>query len=478
MNHQKVTPSQGIELTDIDGDNKLDDKLITIKPGETPFQDSDTAPAAAPNTQRKIIPHIINKYKRLIIFLLVLVILFLFGLIIYKMLSFSKVTTVGIYFGSANSGYYIIKDSNKSLTYSNINYSDLILAESGLYGLKYGFEAHNYPKKDLKTEKKLYFSNFKKYLIQNESIDKVIISSDFPEKINVNLDRIIKQYLNLLKDNIKENKNLKTKNLKWVLTIPDLWGEKNKEILKDIAEDIDIYNIKTISESNATLMGLLNDDKFKDYFNQKKVIMIINFDRFSTDINIYQIKGTKNFKQLACSINYSNGSNLINEEIINIMKAVYTEKEINKVKNDFDIWKISLDDIEKKIKTVDVDSKDLEIRADFTNNYKKFIVQRIYDFKGDYKGFEIPYYKGKMMIPSQLAKKIVNETISNTLNKVEDLINNFNEKINSIFILGDFSKSKLFQNEIFKKFNNEILLFFLQDYEKLIVKGAAFYGLN
>ena len=58
----------------------------------------------------------------------------------------------------------------------------------------------------IRKRKKIIFFNFKKYLIGNEYFDKAIISSDFPKNHNITLKRVIKEYLDLMKINIKENK--------------------------------------------------------------------------------------------------------------------------------------------------------------------------------------------------------------------------------------------------------------------------------
>jgi hypothetical protein len=104
-----------------------------------------------------------------------------------------------------------------------MNYSDIILDEYGLKGLEIGYRAHIHSKNDLEKEKRLYFSNIKRYLVENKRIDEENIFSDFPKQKEVALNIIIEEYLNLLKEYIKKNENIKNINnkyLKWVITVP------------------------------------------------------------------------------------------------------------------------------------------------------------------------------------------------------------------------------------------------------------------
>ena len=487
--NRAITPEAGIELNDINDNNNLNEKFIRKKPGETPFNSSDidTAPVAGElEIKNKPFKSFINKNKTRIITILVFLILCLFYLIVRKISKDKKITVIGLYFGSINSGYYIIKDSNKSLTSLNIDYSDLILDEYGLKGLEYGNKTLSHKKEDLPKEKRLYFSNFKKYLIHNESIDKILINADYPKNKNVTLIRVIKEYLDLLKDNIKENKNLKTQDIKWVITVPDIWDNNNKQILQNIAYDIDINKIDIISETNAALLGILNNNN-NEYSNKNKVYMIINIDLFNMDINVNKvIDNNNNLKQLTHSINYPYGTHLINEKILDIIEYIYEKKDINDAIKQYDIWKITLDDIENKIKIID-DNMDgyLEIKADFNKNYLKYIVPNIPLVKefvnygtDKYQGYEIRHAKGKIMIPYKLIYKIINDNVLNIVEKnIENIINNLKEKIDSIIVMGEFCKSKILKNLIKNKFNNYDILF-LEEYEKTIMKGASLYGLR
>lgn len=135
----------------------------------------------------------------------------------------------------------------------------------------------------------------------------------------------------------------------WVITVPDLWNKNDKNTLKEIAKDIDMDTIEIISESKTVLLGSNIIDKNNDV-SKKKKYMVINADLYNTDINVYKILNNQENKiELITSENFPYGSNIINEEILEIVENSFQKKDIDKAKDNFEIWKISLDDIENKI---------------------------------------------------------------------------------------------------------------------------------
>jgi molecular chaperone DnaK (HSP70) len=148
---------------------------------------------------------------------------------------------IGLYFGTSNSGYYILENNEKKRTDSFP--SELIMDEDSERGLFYGNKAHSYPKNDLAKQKKLYFSNFKRYIDPNNNNN--TIKSDFPDNHEVKLETVIIQYLSLLKENNlnylgDENYN------KWILTVPGLWDDKGKQLMKNVSNKIGMKDSEII----------------------------------------------------------------------------------------------------------------------------------------------------------------------------------------------------------------------------------------
>ena len=297
MKYKKEPENAGdIEMKDLNKDND-DNKLETVgSDSKTPFLENE-APPPSDNSQKGTLDKIKNNLPKIIGSLIIFALIIL-GIVLYFKKEKPNMTVIGINFGSLNSGYYIIKDSNIMGNY-NMNYSDIIIDEYGLKGLEIGYRAHIYSKNDLEKENRLYFSNIKRYLVKDEKIDEESIFSDIPKQKEVTLSIIIEEYLNLLKENIKKNENINiinNKYLKWVITVPSIWKKENKNILEEILEDLEMENYEIISEVDASSIGIFYEENIKQVLTRNKVYMLINIDLFNIDITINMVKDEKNTK--------------------------------------------------------------------------------------------------------------------------------------------------------------------------------------
>ena len=60
---------------------------------------------------------------------------------------------------------------------------------------------------------------------------------------------------------------------------------------------------------------------------------------------------------------------------------------------------------------------------------------------------------------------------------IEDIINQLKENISQFIVIGELSKSNYVKNQLVKKLNNNKIQF-LDNYESIVMKGAAMYGLK
>lgn len=484
MKPQRENQNAGdIEMKDLNKDNE-DNRLEEIRPdNKAPFID-DEAPPSSNNTKKVTSDKNKNNLSK-IIGSLIIISLIILGFFLYFKKEKPLMTVIGVNFGSLNSGYYIIKNSNLMGNY-NMNYSDIILDEYGLKGLEIGYRAHIYSKNDLEKEKRLYFSNIKRYLVKNERIDEMIILSDMPKQKELTLSTIIEQYLDLLKENIQKNENIQNinkKNLKWVITVPSIWKKENINIMEDILEDLDIENSYIISEDDASSIGLFYEENIKQALTENKVYMLINIDLFNIDISINKVKDDKKnkIKPLISSLSYNsniNSSYSINEKIIDILEHVFGYEDIQDIiNNNYDLWQKTLDDIENKKLLINENMvEELDILTEFSKGYKKYIIKDIWSV--DYQNYEIKHSKGKVMIPLSLLKDLIHSYCQNVIQEIDNLIANLKEKVDTIIIGGELSKSKILQDNIMRRYSKSHEILYLDDIEKTIIKGSAIYGLN
>mgnify|MGYP003571384894 CR=1 FL=1 len=482
MKHQKEPENAGdIEMKDLNNDN--DDNRLEKPDRKTPFLGNE-APPPSDNVKKDTLDRIKNNLPKIVGSLII------FGLIILGFFLYFKkekpnMTVIGINFGSLNSGYYIIKDSNIMENY-NMNYSDIILDEYGLKGLEFGYRAHIHSKNDLEKEKRIYFSNIKRYLVKDERIDEKTIFSDFPKQKEVTLNIIIEEYLNLLKEYIKKNENIKNINnkyLKWVITVPSIWSKENINIMEEMLEDLEMDNSEIISETDASSVGIFYDENIKQALIENKVYMLINFDLFNIDITINKVKDDKKnkIKQLIPSLSYNsniNGSYSINEQILEILEHVFGYEDIqDKMNNNYDLWQKTLDDIENKKLLINENMvEELDILTEFSEGYKKYILKEIWSV--DYQNYEIKHSKGKVMIPLSLLKDLIHSYCKKVIQEIDNIIGNLKEKVDIFIIGGEMSKSKILQDNIMRSYSKSHEILYLDDIEKTIMKGSAIYGLK
>ena len=482
MKHQKEPENAGdIEMKDLNNDN--DDNRLEKPDRKTPFLGNE-APPPSDNVKKDTLDRIKNNLPKIVGSLII------FGLIILGFFLYFKkekpnMTVIGINFGSLNSGYYIIKDSNIMENY-NMNYSDIILDEYGLKGLEFGYRAHIHSKNDLEKEKRIYFSNIKRYLVKDERIDEKTIFSDFPKQKEVTLNIIIEEYLNLLKEYIKKNENIKNINnkyLKWVITVPSIWSKENINIMEEMLEDLEMDNSEIISETDASSVGIFYDENIKQALIENKVYMLINFDLFNIDITINKVKDDKKnkIKQLIPSLSYNsniNGSYSINEQILEILEHVFGYEDIqDKMNNNYDLWQKTLDDIENKKLLINENMvEELDILTEFSEGYKKYILKEIWSV--DYQNYEIKHSKGKVMIPLSLLKDLIHSYCKKVIQEIDNIIGNLKEKVDIFIIGGEMSKSKILQDNIMRSYSKSYEILYLDDIEKTIMKGSAIYGLK
>ena len=272
---------------------------------------------------------------------------------------------IGIYFGSSFSGYYIIKNNNINSNISSSFPSEVILDQVSRRGLLYGDKAFKISKNNFITEKKLYFSNFKKYLSPGRKDDyNILVKPTYPKNDEVPLNKVISQYFKLIKEDIFEKYNFTLKETKWIFTIPGLWDEKGKVFMKDIIDKIDILDSEIILEQEAASLNVFYEfykiSNYKKNFKQNYTFLLVDLGHTSIEICVNKILDDNfNLKQLLPEFD----SNIINEKIMEVIKSVYQSKDkINKFIDEyFDGWQITLNDIEK-------------IKFEINENIKKILV--------------------------------------------------------------------------------------------------------
>ena len=391
---------------------------------------------------------------------------------------------IGIKFGNINSGYSYNFGKNISTIISEKQKStELELLKETKQGSKYSYKASvslmNYKSDEL--EKIIFVKGFKTLLYDEKD-------NDFFYQYNADIKEeehnIIKQYFNFLKDEIiselnKINKNSKNNFIKWVLAIPQNISQFEKQLIKNITTELEMFNIDLIYESEASSLAMFYDKTIPEKVKQKnKTFMLIDASGYSIDLTIYKIIDEKgSIKQLIETQSFNLGIIDISNKIINIFKEIFGKDVANKIKkNEPGEWVKILNEINKILENTN-DINGIEI-YEMRNYFRKK------EGNYTYKNQTIKVDKININLPLSLIGKIIDENMNIINEKINDILNHTKKekKINldNIIITGGLSRNKIFKEKIKSNFSNENNdnIHCLSNYENVISKGAVIYGIN
>jgi hypothetical protein len=244
---------------------------------------------------------------------------------------------IGIKFGNINSWYsYNFGKNISNIILKNQLSSELELNKYNKKGSKYSHKASvslmNYKSDEL--EKIIFIRGFKTLLYENyngteeKALDNDnIIFYQYNNDNNEDKLNIIKEYFQFLKNEIiaeitkKNQKNF----IKWVLAIPQNINQFEKQLIKNITTDLEMYNLDLIYESEAASLAMYYDKLIPESAKQKnQIFMLIDAGGYSIDITLYKIIDTNGgLKQLTQTQSLKLGILDISNKIINILKEIF-----------------------------------------------------------------------------------------------------------------------------------------------------------
>ena len=390
---------------------------------------------------------------------------------------------IGIKFGNIYTSYsYNLGKNISTIVSEKKSSTELELSKETKKGLKYSYKASvsltNYNINELKSI--IFFKGFKSLLYDDgDGINNNMYYQYNSDKIG-NTNIILKEYFTLLKNGILLNLDKKYKNIpiKWIFAIPENLNQYEKQLIKNITTELEMYNLNFIYESDASSLAMYNDRSIPfSVKQQNKTFMLIDAGGHSIDITIYKIldeQGT--LKQIMQTKNLNLGIFDISNKIINVFKEIFGEKEIEKVKkNEPGEWIKILNDINKIIENT--------YRINGIEEYEinNFLRKKEGNFTFDNQTIKIN--KFNINFPLSLSGKFISENIDLLNEKINEIIQELKKKqnlnINNIIVTGGLSRNKIFKEKLKSNFSeDDNFIHYLSSYENDISKGAVFYGMN
>ena len=264
---------------------------------------------------------------------------------------------IGIKFGNIYTSYsYNLGKNISTIVSEKKSSTELELSKETKKGLKHSYKASvsltNYNINELKSI--IFYKGFKSLLYEDGDGKNNNMYYQYNSVKIGDTNIILKEYFTLLKNGILLNLDKKYKNIpiKWIFAIPENLNQYEKQLIKNITTELEMYNLNFIYESDASSLAMYNDRSIPfSVKQQNKTFMLIDAGGHSIDITIYKIldeQGT--LKQIMQTQSLNLGIFDISNKIINVFKEIFGEKEIEKVKkNEPGEWIKILNDINKII---------------------------------------------------------------------------------------------------------------------------------
>ena len=286
---------------------------------------------------------------------------------------------VGIDFGSSGSGFaYSYFDKNKiihgQIYGASVDHkvpTEIILDDNN-YTVKFGSECIKYLK-EKGFETGHYFKGIKMHLYENKS---TIIANNSGKEVPLKLviQRVLETIKQLAIKEIAKNRpslEKETDKIKWVVTVPAIWTEKQKYVMMEACIGAGLINQNTdkslffaLEPEAASLYCSINKEIERKYFQEGEYYIVCDLGGGTGDIVAHFVGSNNNLNEIAPSCGGNFGSNeidkLIFQEIIqqlfgckdfNSFFMKYNKKHNNTV-TDIDKGELysDWDELERKIK--------------------------------------------------------------------------------------------------------------------------------
>ena len=395
---------------------------------------------------------------------------------------------IGIDFGSSYSGFSFGIDTETIETkYENIEPTIIVIEKETKKGYKYGNEADNFMSNG-RNSNYIYFDRIKTRLdpkFANNDQSEIYIEASFPKNYKMQLKLVIKEYLRLFSDNILKYVNLKGKSyskddLKWIITVPAIWNDYGKQLMIECSREAGMNDISIALEPEAASLTMFNDKFIEKYLKEKgKKFMLIDAGGYTIDITLNEIINNYGYlKQLSPPSGGSYGSMNINKELINLVEEIFGKEKIDNLKeNRFDLWKITLDSIEKKKKEIKNDVSDAKYFK-IDTRFEEKVCSSNYKCEKKTSYGNVNFTNNYIEVPREVMKYIILKNINPIINHIKNLFKKFkNISIDMLILTGGFSNCKLLIDEINKNFKN-CPHRTLSMPETSVMNGAVLYGID
>ena len=424
---------------------------------------------------------------------------------------------VGIDFGSFRSGFaYSFMDENK-IFHSEIPGADLdkkipteiILSDKDEI-LQFGAKCNSYLKEN-GLNSGHYFKGIKMELYnKKKEITSVNTNKTLP--LQLVIGKVLSKLRDLCLDQMnKAWKFIEETFIKWVVTVPAIWGDFEKEIMMEACVDIGLVNEDTdkslffaLEPESASLYCSRNDNIRKEFLEPGKYYIICDLGGGTGDIVTHLIGSNKTVEEITPSCGGNYGSNEIDKKIFkNIIYKLFGFEDFNsllkvfkeKVKddeNDEESLYQSWCDLEKDIKDFKQGSTKEKIKNKkyypiscdiFQDFFEENITDLVNKYNQELKDNDLKLIvknKKKWLIdfPYKIIDVYMQEQANLICKEIKNILSSSKKEINTIMFVGGYCSNEVIVSKIRNDLGEQF--YYLQPSNPClaIMEGAVLFGIN
>ena len=305
---------------------------------------------------------------------------------------------------------------------------------------------------------------------------------------------LVVTYLKFLKDDALKQvrgstaQTLKDQDIRWVLTVPSIWTDLEKKFMRRAAEEANIINS---SDDNYNRLLLALEPEAAAFYchhqgellNVKSdTVMIVDCGGGTVDIVTYNIDRSGKMRGIngVPTTGGAHGSTYVDKKFIELLGQKLSPRALNKLRQENGLAMLQL---KKTWETIKCGIDNLN------SNQTKYIplTLALHNILQEYCNQEWNELakKQKDDLNIHLSFSEINSFFKPTL---EGLVKEINEQFNYLnkrqcdvmFVVGGYSKAKLLQEEVRKKFEDskKTIVRFPSNPELAVLYGAVYFGQN
>ena len=424
---------------------------------------------------------------------------------------------VGIDFGSSGSGYAFSFFDNNKICYCDMPGVDInkkmpteIILDGKNEVVAFGAKCKDYLK-----EKGLhqgnYFKGIKMHLYERKKEIKAC-NSDKVLPLELVIQKVLEKLKDLCVEQLQKSWKIEESNIKWVVTVPAIWGEIEKDIMMKACE-----NIGLISENdNKSLFFALEPEAAsyycsregnldKIYMLEGNVYIVCDLGGGTGDIVAHYVKGNNNLDEISIPCGGPFGSNEIDKKIFNeIIKKIFEcdnfnsflkkynellEKEEEDESTLYDEWNRLEEDIKsfKEASTLEKIRNDEKYPISCTVFQYIFNDENINDLIDKYNkplqndSLKLTVKSKKKWIidfPFKIIDKYIGEQVNKLCKEIKEMKFSIKEEANTLIFVGGYCSNEVLISKIKNNLGEKYNYVQPNNSSLAIMEGALLFGLN